>query len=88
VHLICRIVACAFELTHSIIDAVRSAQKDVSMLKNMMLTRFDSMDRNFAQLAETVLEVNNVTANLARALTVTCAARRGLAQQKVQPKSE
>ena len=58
------------------------------MLKNMVLTRFDTMDRNFAQLAETVLKVNNMTANLARALTLTCAARRGLAQQQVQPNSE
>ena len=70
-------ISCS-ELTHFILDAVRSAQKDIIMLKNMMVTRLDSIDIAMAQLAAIASEVNTACANLVHIfftdLTLTCAA--------------
>ena len=38
-------------------EAVRSAQKDINLLKNMILTRFDCLDSSIAQLSAVVTEV-------------------------------
>ena len=45
--------------TRFTIDAVRSAQKDISLLKNMILTRFDCMDCAMTNLAASVSQVFN-----------------------------
>ena len=97
----CMLFFCFFrflELTHFILDAVRSAQKDIIMLKNMMVTRLDSIDIAMAQLAAIASEVNTACVNLAHIfftdLTLTCAAtkrkkrHRWLVQQQTQPTIE
>jgi hypothetical protein len=47
------------DLTRFSSDAVRSAQKDISLLKNMILTRFDCMDCAMTNLATSVSQVFN-----------------------------
>lgn len=45
--------------THLISEAIRAAQKDISLLKNMILTRFDCMDGAIIQLVASVSEVSS-----------------------------
>jgi len=49
-----------FYPTHLISEAIRAAQKDISLLKNMILTRFDCMDGAIIQLVASVSEVSSV----------------------------
>ena len=53
-----------FYPTHLISEAIRAAQKDISLLKNMILTRFDCMDGAIIQLVASVSEVSSVREEL------------------------